>query len=178
MRNCKVVVMVTIITMMFAVCLFAGGKTDSAKNDEVKLTYVYWGSPAEDAAVKAALKEFMEANPGIKVEGMYLPGDLDGSSYNAKMKSMAASGTLPDLGYFRPEEFGNYATNDYFMQLDDVMKRDGMDTSYLSQTWLKIGGKTYGAYTAAECQVMFYNKKVLEEAGVPLPPSKYDEAWS
>lgn len=178
MRNCKVVVMVTIITMMFAVCLFAGGKTDSAKKDEVKLTYVYWGSPAEDAAVKAALKEFMEANPGIKVEGMYLPGDLDGSSYNAKMKSMAASGTLPDLGYFRPEEFGNYATNDYFMQLDDVMKRDGMDTSYLSQTWLKIGGKTYGAYTAAECQVMFYNKKVLEEAGVPLPPSKYDEAWS
>ena len=72
MRNCKIIAMVTIIAVLFTAALFAGGKTDSAKKDEVKLTYVYWGSPAEDAAVKAALKEFMEANPGIKVEGMYL----------------------------------------------------------------------------------------------------------
>lgn len=178
MKKCKIFAVLTVLFLLVSNAIFAGGKTDSTKKDEVKLTYVYWGSPAEDAAVKAALSAFMQANPGIMVEGMYLPGDLDGSTYNAKMKSMAASGTMPDLGYFRPEEFGNYATNDYFLQLDDLIKRDGMDTSYLTQTWLKIGNKTYGAYTAAECQVMFYNKKVLEDAGVPLPPAQYDAAWS
>lgn len=179
MTRGKLIASCAVLMLMASAAAFAGGKTETAeKQKEVKLTYVYWGSPAEDAAVKDALKNFMAANPGIKVEPMYLPGDLDGSSYNAKMKSMAASDSLPDVGYFRPEEFGNYATNDYFLQLDDLMKRDGMDSSYLQQTWLTIGGKTYGAYTAAECQVMFYNKKVLEEAGVPLPPAQYDAAWS
>lgn len=178
MRKIRSIAVLVIFAVLIGVNSFASGGSDSADNKGVKLTYVYWGSTAEDVAVRAALKDFMAANPGIKVEGMYLPGDLDGSSYNAKMKSMAASGTLPDVGYFRPEEFGNYAEKDYFLQLDDKIKRDGMDKSYLKQTWLTLGGKTYGAYTAAECQVMFYNKKVLQDAGVPLPPAKYDAAWS
>lgn len=177
MKNFKALAVVSILTLTVCGTVFAGGGTDSGKQKDVKLTYVYWGSTAEDVAVKAALNDFMAANPGIKVEPMYLPGDLDGSTYNAKMKSMAASGTLPDVGYFRPEEFGNYAEKNFFLQLDDLMKRDGMDASYLPQTWLSIGGKTYGAYTAAECQVMFYNKKTLQDAGVPLPPAAFDQGW-
>lgn len=176
MRKTASIAILAIFAAAIAACALVSCGSSAKK--EVKLTYVYWGSTAEDVAVKAALAEFMAANPGIKVEGLYLPGDLDGSTYNAKMKSMAASGTLPDVGYFRPEEFGNYAEKDFFLQLDDKIKRDGMDTSYLKQTWLKIGGKTYGAYTAAECQVMFYNKKVLQDAGVSLPPAQYDAAWN
>lgn len=165
-------------TMFIAANAIASGKSEETGAKVIKLTYVYWGSTAEDLAVKAALKNFEAANPGIKVKTLYLPGDLDGASYNAKMKSMAASNTLPDVGYFRPEEFGNYAVKDYFLELNSFIKRDGMNTSYLPQTWLSIAGKTYGAYTAAECQVMFYNKKVLADAGVSMPPAKYDEAWS
>lgn len=104
MRKMKVIVSVAALALATNVGAFAKGNSDSSASKEVKLTYVYWGSTAEDVAVKAALKDFMTANPGIKVEGLYLPGDLDGSTYNAKMKSMAASGTLPDVGYFRPEE--------------------------------------------------------------------------
>lgn len=178
MRKITLLAILTAFALLSGGIVAASGKPEASGKNEVKLTYVYWGSTAEDVAVKAALKDFMAANPGIKVEGMYLPGDLDGSTYNTKMKSMAASGTLPDVGYFRPEEFGNYAEKDFFLQLDDRIKRDGMDSSYLSQTWLTIGGKTFGAYTAAECQVMFYNKKVLNDAGVTLPPTQYDEAWS
>ncbi len=157
--------------------LWAGGGSD-AGDKGITLTYVYWGSPAEDAAVKAALAGFEAAHPGITVEPMYLPGDLDGSTYNAKMKALAASGTLPDVGYFRPEEFFNYASKGFFLPLDDLIARDDMDESYLSQTWLSVGDSTYGAYTAAECQVMWYNKDVLRNAGVPLPPTEFDKAWS
>lgn len=109
---------------------------------------------------------------------MYLPGDLDGSTYNAKMQTLAATDSLPDVGYFRPEEFGNYAEKDFFLKLDDLIARDGMNDSYIPQTWLKIKGNTYGAYTAAECQVMWYNKKVLKDAGVPHPPTDYKNGWS
>lgn len=179
MRGTKIFTFSVALLLLLSMGAFAAGESDGAAADEtVELTFVYWGSTAEDEAVKSALSEFMAANPGIKVEGMYLPGDLDGSTYNAKMKSMAASGTLPDLGYFRPEEFGNYAEKGFFLQLDDYIARDGLGDKYLEQTWLTSGDKTYGAYTAAECQVMFYNKKVLQDAGVPLPPSNYEEGWS
>jgi len=159
--------------------VFANGQSE-AKNEsgDTVLTYVYWGSTAEDDAIKSALKGFEGDHPGVKVEPMYLPGDLDGSTYNAKMKALAASNSLPDVGYFRPEEFFNYASKDFFLPLDELIARDNMADSYLSQTWLKYNGKTYAAYTAAECQVMWYNKKVLEDAGVPLPPTDYTKAWT
>lgn len=37
----------------------------SAEN--VKLTFMFWGSPAEDTAIRKALKDFEVANPGITV---------------------------------------------------------------------------------------------------------------
>ncbi len=167
--------MVFLLAASGTVC--AKGQTENA-SDEITITYVYWGSTAEDAAVKKALSDFEKAHPGINVEPMYLPGDLDGSTYNAKMKAMAASNTLPDVGYFRPEEFANYASKDFFLDLTDIIERDDMKDSYLPQTWLSVGGNIYGAYTAAECQVMWYNRKVLQDAGVPLPPTNYKDAWS
>jgi multiple sugar transport system substrate-binding protein len=169
--GCAVIFLLILPTGIFA------GDSGKADDTNVKLTYVYWGSIAEDEAIKTALKNFEAAHPGITVEPMYLPGDLDGSTYNAKMKSMAASGTLPDLGYFRPEEFANYAVKDFFLPLDEYIEADGLDIAYLPQTWKKVRGVTYGAYTAAECQVMWYNKDVLKAAGVPLPPASYEDAW-
>ncbi|MDA3958284.1 sugar ABC transporter substrate-binding protein [Oceanispirochaeta sp.] len=171
-----VFVFISVLLFFSGTALFAEGKADTS--DKTVLTYVYWGSPAEDKAIKNALSAFEGAHPGITVEPMYLPGDLDGSTYNAKMKALAASGKLPDVGYFRPEEFGNYAEKDFFLKLDDLIARDNMDKTYIPQTWLKIEGNTYGAYTAAECQVMWYNKDVLKEAGVPLPPTDYTKAWT
>lgn len=158
--------------------LFAGGRSENSSSETVTLTYVYWGSPAEDAAIKRALSAFEAAHPGIRVRPMYLPGDLDGSTYNARMTALAAAGNLPDVGYFRPEEFGNFANEGYFLQLDDLIARDELSDLFIPQTWLQIDGRTYGAYTAAENQVMWYNRTVLEDAGIPQPPTNHEEAWT
>jgi multiple sugar transport system substrate-binding protein len=167
------------LILMLGVCaLVLAGANPETQAGGAKITYVYWGSTAEDAAIRSALKDFQAANPEISVEPMYLPGDLDGSTYNAKMKAMAASDTLPDVGYFRPEEFANYASKDFFLDLTSLVERDDMKKSYLPQTWLSVGGKLFGAYTAAECQVMWYNRSMLQEAGIAQPPVKYDKGWS
>jgi multiple sugar transport system substrate-binding protein len=149
-----------------------------AFSENVKLTFVYWGSPNEDIAMKDAFKAFEAANPGITVEPMYIQGDISGTEYAAKLRAMAQTNTLPDLGYFRPEQFGEFANAGYMLDLTDKVKKEGLDKDYLPQTWLKVQGKILGAYTAAECQVMFYNKDVLKKAGVPLPPADYQKAWS
>jgi multiple sugar transport system substrate-binding protein len=144
----------------------------------VKLTYVYWGSPNEDLAMKEAFKAFEAANPGITVEPMYIQGDISGTEYAAKLRAMAQTNTLPDLGYFRPDQFGEFAAADYMLDLTALVQKEGLTKDYLPQVWLKVKDKIYGAYSAAECQVKFNNKDVLKKAGVPLPPADYSKGWS
>ncbi len=146
--------------------------------ENVKLTFVYWGSPNEDIALKEAFKSFEAANPGITVEPMYIQGDISGTEYAAKLRAMAETDTLPDLGYFRPDQFGEFASAGYMLDLTNLVQRENMGKAYLPQVWLKVNNRIYGAYTAAECQMMFYNKDVLKKAGVPLPPSDYRKGWS
>jgi multiple sugar transport system substrate-binding protein len=62
-------------SLIFLLCSFF----DIAAN--VKLTYVYWGSPAEDVAIRKALKDFEIAHPGISVEPMYISGDISGMEF-------------------------------------------------------------------------------------------------
>ena len=150
-----------LIALMAALVVGFGLVASCFAQSQVKISYIYWGSPAEDEAVRAALKGFEAAHPGIVAEPMYLAVTGTGTEYNAKMKAMAASDTLPDLGYFRPEEFDNYAKNGFFLDLTQLANRDGMIKDYLPTTWLSNGGKIFGAYTAAECQVLYYNKNVL-----------------
>jgi multiple sugar transport system substrate-binding protein len=146
--------------------------------NKVKLTFCYWGSPAEDKALKQAFKDFEAANPGITVEPMYIPGDISGTEYAAKMKALAQAGQLPDLGYYRPNQFGNGVNAGLFLDLTPYVKKDKMEKAVLPNVWQYSKGKIYGEYTACECQVMFYNKDVLQKAGVPLPPNDYRQGWS
>lgn len=144
----------------------------------VKLTYCYWGSPAEDRVLKEAFKNFEAAHPGITVEPMYIPGDITGTEYAAKIKALSQAGELPDLGYFRPDHFGSWATAGLFMNLSPLIQKEKLEKAVLPQVWLKVKNKVYGSYSAAECQVLFYNKDVLQKAGVPLPPTDYRKGWS
>jgi multiple sugar transport system substrate-binding protein len=155
--------------------LLAAGIAAGLSAENIKLTYMFWGSPAEDQAVRKALKDFEAANPGITVEPLYAV--YSGNEYDAKMKAMSESDTLPDTGYFGGQ-FYDYASNDFFLDLTPYVERDGIKKDYLPQTWIMYKDRIFGAYTAAEAQVMYYNKKVLQDAGVPLPPTDYKKAWT
>ncbi|MCL6591976.1 MAG: sugar ABC transporter substrate-binding protein [Firmicutes bacterium] len=165
-----------IISVVFLIIALMTPALFAASN--IKLTFCYWGSPAEDKVLKEAFKDFEAAHPGITVEPMYIPGDITGTEYAAKIKALSQAGALPDLGYFRPDHFGGWAANGLFLDLTPYVKKEKLRDAFLPQVWLEVKGKIYGAYTAAECQVLFYNKDVLEKAGVPLPPTDYRKGWS
>ncbi|HCM28767.1 MAG: hypothetical protein A2Z99_21210 [Treponema sp. GWB1_62_6] len=164
------------IKSAICVLLLAGCVASGVFADNVKLSYMYWGSPAEDEATKQALKDFEAANPGITVNPLFAPGTK--AEFDAKLKAMSESDTLPDVGYFRPESVHEYGSNGFFLDLTTYIAKDNLKKDYLAQTWITQNGKIIGAYTAAEAQVMYYNKKLLQAAGVPLPPTDYTKAWT
>lgn len=152
-------------------CLLVAGV--SAEN--VKLTFMFWGSPAEDQAIRKALKDFEAANPGITVTPLF--ATYSGPEYDAKMKAMSESDTLPDVGYFGGN-FYDYASNDFFLDMTPYIEKENLKKDYLPQTWLTYKNKIYGTYTAAECQVVYYNRDVLKAAGVAEPPTDPAKAWT
>ena len=81
------------IKTAMCVALIAGCVSAGVFAENVKLTYMYWGSPAEDDATKKALKDFEAANPGITVEPLFSPGTK--AEFDAKLKAMSESDTLP-----------------------------------------------------------------------------------
>lgn len=161
----------TAAALVLQACLLVAGATA----EKTKLTFMFWGSPAEDTAIRKALKDFEVANPDISVTPLYAV--YSGAEYDAKMKAMSESGTLPDVGYFGGN-FYDYASNDFFLDMTPYVEKEGLKKDYLPQTWITYQNKIYGAFTAAECQVVYYNKDVLTKAGVALPPTDPNKAWT
>ena len=52
------------------------------------ITFTYWGSGAEQAAIEASLKTFQEAYPEITVNAIHIPSD----DFLTKINSMIAAG--------------------------------------------------------------------------------------
>jgi multiple sugar transport system substrate-binding protein len=144
---------------------------------ETRITFMYWGSAAEDGLIRKSLAAFEAANPGVKVTPLY--GVFSGTDYDAKIRAMAESGSLPDVSYFTAGElFYKYAAAGRFLDLTPYVDRERLRDRYLPQTWMSLGGRVYGILTAAECQLVYYNRDVLAAAKIAPPPADYRRAWT
>ena len=122
-------------------------------DDPITLRFSSWGDAAEKAILEKALARFTEET-GINVEYLYTPED-----YVTKMTTMAAANELPDVGYLS-EPIGN------------------VDAKMDSNKFIDKNGNVVGVSVADEVVMIFYNPTYFEQAGVPCPPSKAEEAWS
>lgn len=79
--------------------LFAGMGVVNISAEEAAepctITFTYWGSGAEQAAIEASLETFQEAYPEIKVNAIHIPSD----DFLTKINSMIAAGETPDISY-------------------------------------------------------------------------------
>jgi len=169
MRELKYQLYIVSLIFLFASSVMAA--------QETRITFMYWGSAAEDKLIRKSLEAFEAANPDIKVTPLY--GVYSGTDYDSKIRAMTANGTLPDVSYFSTGElFYKYASAGRFLDLTPYIERDKLRERYLSQTWMTLKSRVYGVLTAAECQVVYYNKNVLSEAKVAFPPTDYRKAWT
>ena len=154
----------------------AGGDGDAERN--VELTFMGWeASPLETAAVEAGIAIFEERNPGITVS--YTPG-LSGAEYNARLITMAASNTLPDIMFVASDNYRHFV--DRGMLLDITEKFDAEfpldDFIESSRNIMDIDGRIYGISSCTVSPIVYFNKDVFDAAGIPYPSSDPAEAWT
>ncbi|MFK0386586.1 ABC transporter substrate-binding protein [Agrobacterium sp. NPDC090273] len=131
-------------------------------------------SPERTETLKGIVSKFETANPGTKVEIISLPW----SEAFQKFATMVSAGDVPDVMEMPDTWLSLYANNGMLESLEPYLAK-WEHTPGLSDRTLELGRDVkdtaymlpYGFYLRA----MFYNKKLLEQAGVKEPPKTLDE---
>lgn len=130
-------------------------------------------SPERTAVLQGIVDEFEAANDGVTVEIVSLPW---GSAFE-KLATMVAGGDIPDVVEMPDTWQALYAGSNQLVSLKDHVA--GWEHgSTLTDKTIAMGSQAgdlymipYGFYLRA----MFYNKKLLAEAGVDSPPGTMEE---
>jgi multiple sugar transport system substrate-binding protein len=156
------------------------GGGESGDGEQVEITMSAWGNPAEIKVYQKAVDAFMEENPDIKVKLVPIPGD----GYQDKIFTQLSGGQAPDVFYVGSEwisklrETGTVAElSEFLNSAESYVKPD----EFAEGLWgaAKQGGEIYGVTVDSNPFVMYYNKKVLEEAGVQSPQELYENGeWT
>ncbi|MGC3998007.1 MAG: extracellular solute-binding protein [Anaeromyxobacter sp.] len=148
-----------------------------AKKEPVTIKYVYWGSPQEKLAVEKACAEFSKKSGYVTVVPVYIPEQ----DFDAKVTAMAAAGDTPDAGYCTAQLASIWSTQGKFVNWFEMLDKDpALDRSdFVDGIWFQDSPtNAYGISTAVEAFGLFYNKAAFKDAGLPEPPTRFDQAWT
>jgi multiple sugar transport system substrate-binding protein len=129
-----------------------------------------------DTRVKAMdqlIQNFEKANPDITVKQTTFPY----ADYQTKVIAAHAAGQGPDVLQFYYGWLDKFQQGKVLQPLDPkVFPADKIEADFFPiVSAIKRDGQYYGLPTAVRSLALFYNKKLLDEAGIKDPPQTLDE---
>ncbi|WP_336784983.1 ABC transporter substrate-binding protein [Paenibacillus sp. MMO-177] len=155
----------------------SNGQADNASSNSgggkaVELTF--WGDWAGDGQkqFQTMVDAFNKSQDKVHVKYV-LQQDLI-----TKFLTAATSGGAPDVLLWDRWRTPLYAPKNVLHPIDDFMTKDGLNKDDFYGEALKelsYGDKLYGLPLTVDARALFYNKKLLADAGVTQPPTTWDE---
>ena len=137
----------------------------------------YWNTPNGNCyqILDETISLFEEAHPGVRVE--YVSG-IPAEDYSEWLAGQILMGTEPDLYFVLPEDFNLLVSSGALACLEERIAWDpGFDRSVYYEPCLRsgqFGGKQYALPHESVPTIMFVNKTLLEDSGIPMP----DNDWT
>jgi len=153
------------------------GDTKSGSGEVVTLKFMGWeASPLETQSVKKGLETFMKNHPNIKVE--YTP--VPSSQYASKLLTMLAGNAAPDVFFLGATDYRSFAERNVLLDLTPNFGAEFSIDDFITSSAqiMEIDGKVYGVSSCTVSPVLYYNKKLFDDAGLPYPPSDPAKAWT
>lgn len=156
---------VVAITTLMACCLTNVGTVPAAEPTEITFWH-YMSEDKEGKFVNEAIEEFNNSQDEIHVTAQYLPREELMKQYTIGV----VSGELPDCGMVDNPDHASYASMGVFEDITDLYNSwDEADFMEGSINSCYYDDKLYGLPWGNNCLGLFYNKSMLEEAGVEVP---------
>lgn len=130
-------------------------------------------SPAEDALVQANLRKFQQAHPNIQIKW----SPITSGDYPSIIRANIANGDAPDVFYLQPPMAPDYFRTNTLLDLSPYMTQDNVPMSAFGQSLISpftCSGQVYGIPKDWSTLGIFYNKQMLQKAGLSVPP----ETWT
>ncbi|WP_030670278.1 extracellular solute-binding protein [Streptomyces rimosus] len=157
------------LAMAATACGGGGGGGGQQGGGELSGTVTFWdtSNDAEKATYKKLAEDFEKEHP--KVDVKYV--SVAFGEANAKFKNAAGAGAgAPDVMRTEVAWVADFANLGYLAPLDDTPALDNAG-DYLPQALgsTKFKDKTYAVPQVTDTLGLFYNKRLLKEAGVGVP---------
>lgn len=163
-RSTKTILMLLALTLIL-------GIAGIVQAQPTKVTF--WGDWSGEGAKQftTMVDAFNQSQSEIVVEYVVVEDML------TKFLTASASGGAPDVMFWDRWRTALYAPKGVLMALDSYMERDGLSSEDFygeALRELSYEGKLYGLPLTVDARALFYNKALLEEAGVE-PPTTWEE---
>lgn len=159
-------------TALLAATLFSAALGGVA-HAQTKLNALFMAQAAySEADVRAMTDAFTKANPDITVNLEFVPYE----GLHDKTVLAQGSGGGYDVVLFDVIWPAEYASNNVLVDVTDRIT-PAMKDGVLPGAWTTVEyeGKRYGLPWILDTKYLFYNKEILEKAGIKNPPKTWDE---
>jgi multiple sugar transport system substrate-binding protein len=145
----------------------------SAYAGKIEITYMAWYNTTESEAadVQRTLDKFNASQDAIHVTMIA----VSRTDYETKLNTMAAAKQLPDTCMMAEPMTIRYAAAGLLADLGGMYRPEEAPLKSLAFTY---NGKTVGYSCADEVLVLYYNKKMFDDAKLAYPPASADKAWT
>lgn len=153
-----------------------GGSSDGGSGGVVKLSFWNGFTGGDRPAVEHLVQQFNQTHPKIHIDMQIMPWDV----FYDKLLPAYGAGKGPDMTAMNSSQLPTYASKGLFQPLDDALTPGPVDKAALVPGAVQAGrfdGKQYGVPANFTPLLLFYNKKLLQAAGIKTPPTTWDE-WS
>ncbi len=172
----------TLLTTLIISGICTGcGQTKERVNEKGESVITIW-SPSDEPAIEEwwveKINEFNQMHEGE----IYLQREAivraDSYAYEDKINAAITSNDLPDILYVDGPNVSVYAANEITLPLDSFFSdedwADFLDSSKNQNTY---NDKIYAVGATESSVALYYNKDMLNEAGIRIPESR-EEAWT
>ena len=142
--------------------------TPPLAQEPTTISWSFWGDPWEVQVNERVIAVFQADYPNITVETQHEPW----GTYFEKIEEWWAGDSPPDVMFL--EFIPVYAARGLLENLDPYIRRDGYDLSDFYPGLIDTftyEDSIYGFARDNDTKVIYYNKAVFEEAGLPYPSS-------
>ncbi|MHC1551133.1 extracellular solute-binding protein [Phyllobacterium sp. K27] len=140
---------------------------------QTKINALFMAQAAySEADVRAMTESFTKANPDVSVNLEFVPYE----GLHDKTVLAQGSGGGYDVVLFDVIWPAEYASNKVLVDVSDKITPE-MKSGVLPGAWTTVEyeGKRYGLPWILDTKYLFYNKEILEKAGIKNPPTTWSE---
>lgn len=162
----------SVTTALLGATLLAAALSSPA-HAETRINALFMAQAAySEADVRAMTEAFTKANPDISVNLEFVPYE----GLHDKTVLAQGSGGGYDVVLFDVIWPAEYATNKILLDVSDKITPE-MKSGVLPGAWTTVeyDSKRYGLPWILDTKYLFYNKEILEKAGIKSPPKTWAE---